>query len=377
MQSPYLPSELIILVFRHAAASSGLRQAVKLRRVSRACKSNPPRVISSFSDISSVHKLGLADDVVMDTIEQDRLFFVRDLEKLGGRDEDHESRVSFVARFFERRPYARGDAYWAGNFSAVLNRILDTCGMESASDRIAGFENLLRLIHLRGRSSFSYMYRGIFTLVTWNIFFQQSDELSNGSKVSKVIWETEMVPAAIALRASQVYDHLLPSPGVSASRGASESGELLARLDSCSTFFGTPLYAAIVAGAEDVVRRILDYAPHVFLENPSEIQHSFTAAIVTGRQDIVHLLLQYNPPRDRTLESALIVGAAEAQVGSAQALLKYITNGTAQQRLDISWTLRMGLRLAYRNRDPEMVRIFLDQGAVPEDAEVSAGDATS
>lgn len=293
-------------------------------------------------------RLALFDSEVMSVVEQDRLLRP-DFKRPHARHQ--QSFMSFLARFLERRPYARRkEIHWNDNSSAFLNHILDACGVTSVSDRLAGFEVLFDLMDLRGASSPTNQDSYDFVLKnlrSWN----DLPIYPPGTR-----WITHLVPAAIALGARHVYVPLLPAQGEE--RECSDN-VVAARLKRSSTVFGTPLYAAVAAADTDIVRQILDFRPELLQRG---VPNLLSVAVVAGGQEMVDTLLPYQPPRDTSLRSAILLCAREGYVGRARTLLTYAQDGEKSNAV-APWALQEGLHLASLEGDKDMIRCFLDHGA--------------
>lgn len=285
----------------------------------------------------------------MSVFEQDRLLRA-DFKRPQARHQ--HSFMSFLARFLERRPYARRkEVHWNDNSSAFLNHILDACGVTSMSDRLAGFEVLFELMDLRGASSptnqdsYDYVLKN---LRCWN----DLPIYPPGTR-----WITHLVPAAIALGARHVYAPLLPARG---EERECNDNVVAARLKRSSKVFGTPLYAAVASADTDIVRQILDFRPELLQRG---VPNLLSVAVVAGGQEMIDTLLPYQPPQDTSLRSAILLCAREGDVGCAQTLLAYAQDGDEKSNAVAPWALQEGLHLASVEGDKDMIRCFLDHGA--------------
>lgn len=285
----------------------------------------------------------------MSVVEQDRLLRPN-FKRPHARHQ--QSFMSFLARFLERRPYARRkEVHWNDNSSAFLNHILDACGVTSVSDRLAGFEVLFDLMDLRGASSPTNQDSYDFVLKnlrSWN----DLPIYPPGTR-----WITHLVPAAIALGARHVYAPLLPAQGKE--RECSDN-VVAARLKRSSKVFGTPLYAAVASADTDMVSQILDFRPELLQRGVANL---LSVAVVAGGQEMVNALLPYHPPRDTSLRSAILLCAREGFVGCARTLLTYAQDGDEKSNAVAQWALQEGLHLASLEGDMGMIRCFLDHGA--------------
>lgn len=324
-----LPPELVRPVFEHVTRLSTLQETLRVRQV-----------------------CSLFDHEVMAVVEQDRLLG----PNMKQPAKKHQpSFMRFLARFLSNRPHARrADVHWSDNASAFLNHILDTCGVASLPDRLAGFETLFGMMNLRVASSPSGQGFSDFVLQnlrSWN----DAPLYSPDSR-----WVNHLLPASIALNAPHVYGPLLPTKEGAAALTDTEYAVQSARLKRPSKVFGTPLAAAVASSLSDVVRQILHFQPDLMRRSPT---HLLSVAATAGGEAMIDLLLQYELPRHWSLHTAILRCADEGRVGCARTLLKYILNTVDRPHVDIPWMLQEGLHVASVNRDRDMVRCFLDHGA--------------
>ena len=294
----------------------------------------------------------------MSSIEKESLLNVTSHEVKSG-DGYADSHAEFLARFFEQRPYARGDEYDACNISALMNRILDACDVTSKPSRITAFKDLFQLIRVWGMGSPAFPGLLIFMIQR---LFPSDGGFTPQLTVSD--FNVDLLPASIVLNAPQVYEPLLSM----AEECPSRIGGQPDHFKTISAVFGTPLYAAVMACSLDIASRILENEPYLLQKSPINTMDCFAAAITTGCQDVLELLLRYEPPKDWTLRSAVIMSAKRRNIRVAETLLQYAVKGG--ENFLHPWVLYKGISCASANNDKEMIRLFLDYRVEADPAQV-------
>lgn len=284
----------------------------------------------------------------MAVIEQDRLLGP-ELKQPAAKYQ--HSFMRFLARFLAYRPYARrADVHWGDNSSAFLNHILDACGVTSFQDRLDGFETLFGMMNLRVASSPSG--QGFSDFVLQNL--RSWDDAPLYPRDCR--WVAHLLPASIALKASHVYEALLPFGGTA----DCDQHAVATRLKRPSKVFGAPLAAAVASGLPGLVRQILHAQPELMRRSPT---HLLSVAATAGGEAMIDLLLEYELPHHWSLHSAILRCADEGRVGCARTLLRYVQRTVDRPYVDIPYTLQEGLHVACVNRDRDMVQCFLEHGA--------------
>lgn len=287
----------------------------------------------------------------MAVIEQDRLLGP-DLEQPAKKHQYSFTR--FLARFLCHRPYARREGvHWSANSSAFLNQILDACGVTSFQDRLDGFEALFGMMNLRVASSPGC--QGFSDFVLQNL--RSWDEAPLYPRDSR--WINHLLPASIALKASHVYEPLLP-PRDTASMDDYDHRVVSTRLKRPSKVFGAPLAVAAASSLPDVVRNILNFQPDLLRRSST---HLLSVAATAGGEAMVDLILGYELPRNWSLHSAIVRCADEGRVAIARTLLGYVERTADRPYVDIPHALQEGLHAACVNGDRDMVACFLEHGA--------------
>jgi len=377
MQLFDLPLDIVRILVRQLVLNLGIFEAAKLRQV---CSLFAPKIqedprTRSVKLIPSL--LEFFDNEVLHLIEVEELFdenFRLGLSAPEVKEVPPPQKVVtafslFIARFLERRPFAKSnDLAWDANSSVFLNRTLDACGIGD-SFRIAALRVLCRHICECGVTSGS---SGLVNRVARRLYGPKSERKPE-SKLTNVDWECHLLPAAIVLKAQGVYDALLPVAldGLDTRKWAGIASE----------FFGTPLFAAVVTGQQDLARQILASREDLIsdMTNPKE-WNCIAGAVRTGNLPMLELLLSYNPrPEGWYIQFALIEAAKLNRMEMTSAICLYIERshiGREQNPPDLSWSTQWGLRWACANRNRDMMQLFLDLGAHIDEHHMGIPDVT-